>query len=237
MSKTKKTIKIPTKRGKRNSKKKVVEEAGIELIEAEDVKSPASRREVKSVKAVLEEGEIYEKLETPKDMQEKKVEEVLETLGEAVSQEVSTKIEKDIRKINKNPITFTLESPKVRSQIGNLKEVAGSGLHSTRKNVIIFYERASIIGDRTRGFLYLLLGMSIFFTGFFATQENLLTFKDIISTLMTEWIGRLLVVVIGLSLVAFGMDRMFPGHLEKLKKHTVPKVRKKYTQKKLNEVG
>nr|HIK01040.1 hypothetical protein [Candidatus Undinarchaeales archaeon ERR594346 U_76725] len=94
MSKTKKTIKIPTKRGKRNSKKKVVEEAGIELIEAEDVKSPASRREVKSVKAVLEEGEIYEKLETPKDIQEKKVEEVLETLGEALSQEVSTKIEK-----------------------------------------------------------------------------------------------------------------------------------------------
>ncbi len=237
MSKARTRSKAPKNSKKRASGKKVVEEAGIEIIEAEDVKNTAQTREVKPIKVVLKEDNADEELETPKDIQEQKVEEVLETLGEAVSQEVSTKIEKDIRKINKNPITFTLESPKVRRQIGNLKEVAGSGLHSTRRNVIIFYERASIMGDRTRGFLYLLLGMSIFFTGFFATQENLLTFRDIISTLMTEWIGRLVVVFIGLSLGAFGMDRMFPGHLEKWKKLTAPKVRKKYTQKKLNEVG
>ena len=171
-------------------------------------------------------------------------EETLEKLGEAIEEEVAEKkVETLGDKKRKRPVAVLLESPQVLKQLASVKlqgvdfkKRGKVGLEKTGKTVIIFYEQASRAGDRFRGLVFLLLGLSVALTGVFATGENLFSLKVLIVALMGNFIGRLIVAAIGLSLMAYGSSKLFHGITDLgLFKKKGPKP--KYIQKKLVSPG
>lgn len=176
------------------------------------------------------------KKEEIEEEKEEKLTETLEELEGAVEEEVESKAEEVAEVVKKgkrrSPIAVFLESPEVQEQITALKELAENGLAKTQKNIIIFYEQATKVGDRVRGFLYILVGASVFFAGLLATKSDIFSLGYLVSTLMQGVIGRIVAVGIGISLAAFGISRLFAGVLTKIMAKR-KREKQKYVQRKL----
>ncbi len=184
-----------------------------------------------------EESLDEEQLEELEEEKKEQIEETLEDIEEAVKAEVEEEKEKlEESASEEGPITLFLKSPEVENQIKRLKGLSESGVSKTQKNVIVFYEHATSWGDRIRGFIFFLFGLSIISAGLLANYQNYFSLKELISIIINMvggLVGRVIVVAIGVSLVAYGLDKMLSGLKDKL----FPKKEEKkpYVQKKLVE--
>jgi len=188
----------------------------------------------------LENEERKEKKKDPIDQLEneerkEKIEETLDELEKVIGAEAEGELQKIDSEIpTEGPITLYFKNKNIEQEINNLKELTESGVIETSKNVIIFYKHASKAGDRVRGLVFLLLGGSILLTGLFATSDSVFTIKELLSIINTSlggYLGRVLIVVIGVSLAAYGLDKMMGDLWHKIFPKKPPK--QKYVQKKL----
>ncbi|MFH1450584.1 MAG: hypothetical protein ABIF92_01230 [archaeon] len=163
------------------------------------------------------------------------VEEKLEEIGEAIEEEVDEALEKALEdsKNDEDPVAVFVKDKETAKQIGNLRKAVANGIETTQKNVVVFYEQASNAGDRVRGFIYVLLGLSVMFTGFFAKDIDFVSFKEILVELSRSLIGRAIVFTIGFSLFAYGTRKFFQGIWTTLTRKFIPKKKEKFVQKKL----
>lgn len=189
--------------------------------------------ESKEALSPVEEVMLKEKGKAEK---KEKIEEALEELEEAIKEEAKEKeTEAIFSRLGKRPITVLLEDPRVEKHITKLREVAEVGLEETHKNIIVFYERATEAGERFRGLLFLLLGASIALTGSFVKSGHFITLTDILKVISKTWVGRMITVGIGISLMAYGSQRLFKGLLLSIKRSMFVEEKPKYIQKKLVE--
>ncbi|MFO7872074.1 MAG: DUF1206 domain-containing protein [Candidatus Undinarchaeales archaeon] len=196
-----------------------------------------------------EKEKLEEELEEEEQEEEQKKEEFeesLEELEKAVEAEVTEEKDtiEEVAKETEGPITLFLKSPEVSNQAkkikkiteGGIKGITENGVAKTHKNVIVFYEHATSWGDRIRGLIFFLLGLSVLGTGLLATHQDYFSLTELISIIFDlagGWLGRIIVAAIGVSLVAYGLDKMLSGLKDKL----FPKKEegKPYVQKKLVE--
>jgi len=176
-----------------------------------------------------------EKFATEEEKQEF-IEEQLEEIGEAIEEEVEEKLEEAVEEAGEEkeePVAVFVKDKQTAKDISSLKKAVANGFSTTQKNIVVFYEQASQAGDRVRGVIYVLLGLSVMFTGFFAEEINLITFKDILVSLTTSFIGRIVAFTIGFFLFAYGTRKFFQGVWINIKKKLFPKKKPKFVQKKL----
>lgn len=188
-----------------------------------------------------------EEEKTVEEEEEEKTEEVastLEDLSEAVEEEIESKDPALGKLSRKKPVAVLLESPQVLRDLAKLPkmylkdprilEAAEEQLERTQKNIIIFYQHAAGIGERLRGLLYLLLGLSIFSAGIVASQVDTFTLADFLYYLAATGIGQILVVVVGVCFMAYGSSKMFRGLKDKIDEAKAKRQKPKYVQKKLS---
>ena len=161
------------------------------------------------------------------EQKEEFIENRLEDIGEAIEKEI-TESQKD----KEEPVAVFVKDKETAKDIKRLRKVFASGFHSTHKNMVVFYDQASEAGDRVRGFIYVLLGFSIMFMGFFAKDINFVTFRDILIELTHSILGQAIVFTIGFSLFAYGTRKFFHG-IWTLLKQKFRRKKKRYIQKKL----
>lgn len=212
--------------------------------EKKAVKKLRSKSKKKSIKkskpkTKLPVSKVSEK-EEPEEFstEEKKqefIEEQLEEIGEAIEEEVKEKLEEaeEAGEEKEEPVAVFVKDKQTAKDISSLKKAVANGFSTTQKNIVVFYEQASQAGDRVRGVIYVLLGLSVMFTGFFAEEINLITFKDILVSLTTSFIGRIVAFTIGFFLFAYGTRKFFQGVWINIKKKLFPKKKPKFVQKKL----
>jgi len=142
--------------------------------------------------------------------------EALEEISEAIDEELEESGEEDSDK----PVAVVLDSPEVMEQLARIgeyfkkadvKSVAHERLQKTQKNIIIFYEHASEVGDRIRGVLFLLLGASVLAGSWLWTEQGLFTLKDFLVILDKTGIGKILTAAVGVCLMAYGFKKAAHG--------------------------
>ena len=166
-----------------------------------------TRRAKKSAKS----SEKLSKNATEKERKEF-IEDQLEEIGEAIEDDVDEKLEEAeaiLETQDEEPVAVFVKDEDTAKQISSLRKAVSTGFETTQKNIVVFYEQASQAGDRVRGIIYVLLGLSVMFTGFFAKDINLVTFKDILVQLSNSFAGRIIVFTIGFSLFAYGTRKFF----------------------------
>jgi hypothetical protein len=180
------------------------------------------KKETKEEEIEREEGELVD---------------ALAQLGEDVEKEVEKQEGKLGKKKNK-PFAVVLDSPQVLKDIASvyleehdLKKSAELGLEKTQKTVIVFYQKATSIGDRFRGLLFLLLGVSLILTGALAREGSLITLREFLAVFGQSIFSRILLGAIGVSIMAYGSNKLFAGLGNILFKPKKPKP--KYIQKRL----
>lgn len=195
---------------------------------------------------MTEEEKREEKEKEEEQTEEEDLEETLEELEEAVEEEVEEEKEKieESGGETEGPITLFLKDPELSKQVEKIREATGNGIKGitetgiskTHENVIIFYEHATSWGDRIRGLVFFLLGASLVGTGLLANYQNYFSLKELILIITTwagRWISRIIIAIIGISLMAYGTDKLFSG----LKDNLFPpeEEEKPYVQKRLVE--
>ena len=161
----------------------------------------------------------------------------LEELSEAIDEELEEFGEEESDK----PVAVILDSPQVIEQLArvgeyfkkaDMKSVAQQGLQKTQRNIIIFYEHASEVGERLRGMLFFLLGASILTTALFLTEQSLFTIKDFLALLAETGMGRFLTGAVGVCFIAYGLQKAAHGLVDKVfpPKKTTPWVQKKLVE-------
>ncbi|MFH1424107.1 MAG: DUF1206 domain-containing protein [archaeon] len=169
----------------------------------------------------------------------------LEALSQAVVEELESKKAESLgARTRKRPVAVLLESPRVLKDLANIPrnyltdpkvvEAAEQGLEKTQKQIIIFYQHAVSFGDRLRGLLFVLLGLSILSAGILAASVDLFTIQDFLAYLAITGIGQILMVIVGVSLFAYGLSKLFSGFWGKMNEMKKKKVKPKYVQKKLS---
>ena len=109
----------------------------------------------------------------------------------------------------KNPVAIILKDPKVAKQLELLRGAAEIGVKKTGKGLVIFYERSTRAGEIIKDVIFLLFGASILLAGLLTTPADFLTWWKIISTLEHGLIGRIFVIIIGLSLFSHGISKIW----------------------------
>jgi len=174
--------------------------------------------------------------ETFEERKEEEIEEALEELGEALKEEADeSKKDAILSRPSKDTVAILFDNPVVEQKLQQLREATEFGIESTQKNVVVFYKHATEAGDRFRGLLFLLLGLSIAVTSLFVTGGQLVTIKEVLSILVATQIGRMVAAFVGVSLMAYGSNKMLRGLMPHVKKAIFGEEKPKYVQKRLVE--
>jgi len=197
-------------------------------------KNPGKKSKLKT-QAAKEKSEDLPKSATAAEKKEF-IEDKLEEIGEAIEEEVDEKLdeaEEDTGEKQEEPVAVFVKDKETVKDIGKLKKAVANGFETTQKNMVVFYERTADAGDRFKGLLYILLGLSIIFTASFVSQQNLFTLVDFLKIMSRTIVGKIITISIGVSFMAYGYRRFSTGLFKRFKNFLFPKPKPKYVQKKL----
>ncbi|MDP7282614.1 MAG: hypothetical protein QF475_03190 [Candidatus Undinarchaeales archaeon] len=188
-----------------------------------------SIKKTSSKKKSVKEPPEFEDFITQEEKEEY-IEEQLEDIGEAIEEE----LDESLKNLNKKeePVAVFVKDKETAKDIKRLRKTLSSGLETTQKGIVVFYEQASEAGNRIRGFTFMLLGISFMFMGFFAKDIDFVTFKEILVSLTNTISGRIIVCTIGFTVFAYGSRKFLKGLMTPFLEKMFPK-KKKYVQKKL----
>lgn len=116
-------------------------------------------------------------------------------------------LKKSLKENNKNGMTPIIKNPELAKQLELLKGVAEIGIRTAGKGAVIVYKRTSWIGEITKDVLFLLVGLSIFFAGIFATPADMFSIVKLVATLENGLVGRIIIIIFGLGLISYGAEK------------------------------
>ena len=88
-----------------------------------------------------------------------------------------------------------------------LKKPGKKILKKTGKNSV----HAVSFAERTRGVIAFILGATLITSAIIASSEGVVGIKDLARYLMTNWMGRLILAVLGFAYVVYGAWKIIRG--------------------------